>query len=77
MQIGDQCNILENNALIYLSGAMRDNLTYRTIPKSDVALSNHGVKSGEPSSVFGHMVRKTRIHEPYVLQASSCINRRT
>jgi hypothetical protein len=70
MQIQNQSNILENKTLVHLNEATRDNLTSRLILKCDVFLNIHGVVTGEPFVASNHLARTTKIHEPYVLQAS-------
>jgi 3-dehydroquinate dehydratase len=67
MQIGNQCNILEHKAFVHSNGAMRDNLTSRFIPKSDVLFTDNGVKAREPSRISVHVAQVAKIYEPCVL----------
>ena len=48
MQIRNQCNILENKALVNPNGSTRDHLTFAIVPESNVLLATHGVEAREP-----------------------------
>jgi hypothetical protein len=70
IQIRNQSHILKNKTLVYSNEGTRDILTSRLIPECDVFLTNHRVEAENHFFASGHVTRTTRIHEPYVLQAS-------
>jgi hypothetical protein len=77
MQIWNQSNILENNALVHPNGAMRNNITSWLIPECDVFLTNHEVEAREPLDLPVMWREQSESMSHVFSRLPSCINSKT